>query len=55
MAARPRQLLRRFETAGVGVDALANRLQEEGKKSFVDSWTELLQTIESQLAEPQRS
>ena len=49
------QLLRRFESAGIGVDALASRLQEEGKRSFVDSWSELLRTIESQLAEPQRS
>jgi transaldolase len=44
------QVLAEFEAAGIDVDALAARLQEEGKKSFVDSWTELLKTIESQLS-----
>jgi transaldolase len=48
------RLLGEFESAGIGVDALATRLQEEGKKSFVDSWKELLETIETQLPEPQR-
>ena len=54
-AATPTQVLAEFEAAGIGVDALAARLQEEGKKSFVNSWNELLKTIESQLAEPQPS
>ena len=44
------EVLARFEAAGIGVDALATRLQEEGKKSFVKSWTDLLETIESQLS-----
>jgi transaldolase len=49
------QVLAQFEAAGIDVDALAARLQEEGKKSFVNSWRELLETIEAQLSEPQRS
>ena len=31
--------------AGVDVDALAERLQEEGKQSFVDSWEAMLTTL----------
>ncbi len=42
------EVLAEFEAAGIGVDALAARLQEEGKQSFVKSWTDLLKTIESQ-------
>ena len=49
------RVLARFEAAGIGVEALAARLQEEGKQSFVESWSELLRTIEAQLSEPQRS
>ena len=44
------EVLAEFEAAGIGVDALAARLQEEGKESFVKSWTDLLETIESQLS-----
>jgi transaldolase len=43
------QVLARFESAGIGVDALAARLQEEGKASFAKSWDEMLKTIESQV------
>jgi transaldolase len=43
------ELLARFESAGIGIEALAARLQEEGKASFVDSWTELMKSIDSQL------
>jgi transaldolase len=43
------QLLAEFERAGIGVDALAERLQEEGKQKFVESWDELLKTIAAQL------
>ena len=39
-----------FKNAGVDVDALAAKLQEEGAKSFVDSWTELMKVIESKSA-----
>jgi transaldolase len=42
------QVLAEFETAGIGVDALAARLQEEGKGAFVKSWEDLLASIESQ-------
>jgi len=34
--------------AGIDLDALAARLQEEGKKSFDDSWADLLESIESE-------
>jgi len=43
------QVLAEFDAAGIDVEALAARLQEEGKQAFVDSWNELLKTIESQL------
>jgi transaldolase len=43
------QVLAQFASAGIDVEALAARLQEEGKAAFVDSWNELLKTIESQL------
>ena len=46
------ELLARFEAAGIGIDALAARLQEEGKESFTKSWTDLLQTIESKTEAP---
>ena len=39
----------RFGAAGIDVEALAERLQEEGKQKFVDSWEELLKTISAQL------
>ena len=40
--------LAEFEQAGIGIQALAARLQEEGKKAFVDSWTDMLSSIESE-------
>jgi transaldolase len=40
-------VLAQFEQAGIGVDALAVRLQEEGKVAFAKSWEEMLETIES--------
>src|SRR5262244_1807974 len=39
------ETLARFANAGVNVDALAVQLQDEGAKSFVDSWRELMQVI----------
>jgi transaldolase len=42
------QVLAEFGEAGIDVDALATRLQEEGKASFVKSWEDLLSSIESQ-------
>jgi transaldolase len=41
------EVLASFEGAGIGVDALAARLQEEGKVAFVKSWTDLMGSIES--------
>jgi transaldolase len=35
----------RFTRAGVDVDALANQLQDEGAKAFVNSWHELMDVI----------
>jgi hypothetical protein len=35
-----------FAKAGIDVDALAGRLQEEGAASFVNSWNELMSCIE---------
>ncbi|HEX3240676.1 MAG TPA: transaldolase [Solirubrobacterales bacterium] len=40
-------VLREFADAGIDVGALAARLQEEGKASFVKSWEELLGSIAS--------
>ena len=45
----PTRCWREFASAGIDVDALAERLQEEGKEAFVKSWDELLETIESQV------
>jgi transaldolase len=43
-------VLDQFAKAGIDVDALANRLQDEGAKSFVSSWTELMGVITSKSA-----
>jgi len=45
------EILARFAQAGIDVDALAARLQEEGAKSFVTSWNELLEVIAARSAE----
>ena len=42
------RILTEFAEAGVEVEALAARLQEEGKQAFDKSWRELLGTIEDQ-------
>ncbi len=42
--------LKAFNEAGIDTDALAVRLQEEGKESFNASWRELLGTLAKQLA-----
>jgi transaldolase len=41
------KVLAEFAKAGIDVDALATRLQEEGAKSFVKSWNELMAVIGS--------
>jgi transaldolase len=41
-------VLAAFEEAGVGVQALASRLQEEGKQAFNKSWEDLLSSIDAE-------
>ena len=43
-------VLKQFAQAGVDVNGLAARLQDEGAKSFVKSWNELLTVIHSKSA-----
>jgi transaldolase len=43
-------VLGRFASAGIDVGALAKRLQDEGAKSFVESWRELMGVIASKSA-----
>lgn len=40
-------VLHQFSEAGVDIDALAEKLQEEGAKKFVDSWRDLMKAIDS--------
>jgi transaldolase len=46
--------LAKFAGAGIDVDALAARLQDEGAKAFVESWTDLMSRIDakSKAAQP---
>ena len=39
------EILKQFAKAGVDIDALATQLQEDGAKSFVKSWDELMGVI----------
>ena len=41
------KVLEQFAQAGVNVDSLAARLQDEGAKSFVKSWNELISVVAS--------
>jgi transaldolase len=41
------EVLSQFANAGIEVDALAAQLQEQGAKSFVKSWNELMTEIAS--------
>ena len=43
-------VLAEFGNAGIDVDALAARLQDEGAKSFVASWNDLMGVIASKSA-----
>ena len=43
-------VLAAFASAGVDVDALAAKLQDEGAASFVESWNELMGVIASKSA-----
>jgi transaldolase len=38
-------VLAQFGKAGIDIDALAAQLQDEGAKSFVKSWNELMECI----------
>jgi transaldolase len=49
------EVLARFASAGIDVDALAMRLQTEGAKSFVSSWHELMDVIASKSAALQKA
>jgi len=40
-------VLSRFAEAGIDIDGLAARLQEEGAQSFVKSWNELMSVVDS--------
>jgi len=44
------EVLARFAKAGIDIDALGGQLQDEGAKSFVQSWNELMDVIESKSA-----
>jgi transaldolase len=47
--------LDQFAKAGINVDSLAAQLQEEGAKSFVTSWNELMGVIDSKCATMQKA
>jgi transaldolase len=47
--------LEQFGKSGIDVDALAAKLQEEGAKSFVDSWKDLMGVIDSKCAAMQKA
>jgi transaldolase len=42
------QVLGSFAAAGINIEALAARLQEEGKRSFDNSWADLLKSIDAE-------
>ena len=44
------EVLAQFAKAGIDIDALAARLQDEGAKSFVQSWNDLMAVIASKSA-----
>jgi transaldolase len=44
------EVLARFAKAGIDIDALSTRLQDEGAKAFVKSWNDLLGVIASKCA-----
>ena len=48
-------VLDQFAKAGIDVDALAAKLQDEGAKSFVNSWNELMGVIVSKCAAIQKA
>lgn len=48
-------VLEQFAQAGIDVDALATKLQEEGAKGFTASWNELMSVIASKCATMQKA
>jgi transaldolase len=48
-------VLARFAEAGIDVDALAAKLQDDGAKSFVQSWDDLMSVIDSKSATLKRA
>ena len=44
------EVIKQFASAGINVDVLAAQLQDEGAKSFVSSWNELIGVIASKSA-----
>lgn len=49
------EVLTQFAKAGIDIDGLAAQLQDEGAKSFVKSWSELMDVIESKRAAIQKT
>jgi transaldolase len=49
------EVLARFADAGIDVDALAARLQEEGAASFAKSWNALMAVLETKSAALQKA
>jgi transaldolase len=49
------EVLAQFSKAGVDIDAMARQLQDEGAKSFVKSWNDLMEVIASKSAAIQRT
>jgi transaldolase len=49
------EVLKKFEKAGIDVDGLAVRLQDDGAKSFVKSWNTLMDVITSKSAVLQKA
>jgi transaldolase len=49
------EVLAQFARAGVDVDALAARLQNEGAESFDKSWNDLMAVISSKSASLEKS
>jgi transaldolase len=49
------EVLTEFGKAGIDVDTLAAKLQEEGAKSFAKSWNELMAVIASKAADLQKA
>jgi len=44
------EVLQEFSRAGINIDALAEQLQSDGAKSFVQSWSELMAVVNSTTA-----